>query len=360
MKKIKVCFRVDTGEVVGTGHLMEALAIYKSLKNRFAVEAAFITVKNDYIVTKLRQAGIKKIYPVAEGVTAEDVSELEDTNRTIEVFKRNKFDCLIVDLPKRSESYYKKLNKNIGLVCTILDDDLYREIQSTLVFNFSITQNAQFYRGFNNKSRYLVGPEYIPLNEDMLEFKPIKIKRKIKRILVTTPAFLIAKYGTTVKIIEALEKIEGDFMIDVLISGLIELRHQKEIDDTIRSSVKHEYVLNKNILQRKVFEISEKADIAITASGNALYEFAYFGLPTIMIAPRIEFLKITDCFEKSVFNTNLGLVDLIGESTLKESLESLINNYELRKKNSLALRGLVDGMGTNRICERILTLIRNK
>jgi len=357
IEKIKICFRVDTGTVVGTGHLMEALAIFRNLKDKFTVNAAFITVKNDYITEKLRRAGIKKIYPVARGIPAEDVNELEDADRTIEIFKAKRFDCLVVDLPNRSGNYYKKLNKNIGPVCTILDDGLHRKIHSALVFNFSITQNAHFYRGLNNKFKYFVGPKYMPLNEGILEFKPVRIKRKVKRIFVSTPAFLIAKHGTTVKIIKSLEKIDGEFIVDVLISGLIKLRDQMKIEDIINSSVKHKYILRKNIAQKEVFEIMEGADLAITASGNALYELAYFGIPTVMIAPRLEFLKIAKCFEKGVFNTNLGLVDLIDENKLKDNLAGLIDNYELRFKNSSALRGLVDGKGTNRICGHILSLV---
>jgi len=351
MRQIKIGFRVDTGNIVGAGHLMEVIAIYKNLTKRFDLNPMFITVENDYVIPKLRQVGIERIYPIANNTIAEELTENDDIDMTISILKKNQYEHLIVDLPNRTQSYYKMLSENTKGTYAILDNDAHKQITSALAINFSISQDVNFYDGFQDREKYLIGPKYIPLNESILEYKPIEIKDNVERIFLNQGGS--DPHGITAKVIRSLEKLAGNYTIDVLIGGLLNPYNKKQLKDALQSSTKHKYNLYENITQQSVYEQMEKADIAITAAGNTLYELAYFGIPSIMIAPRVEFLKITESFEKLGFNVNLGLNDDINEDLIKTKTEYLIENYDLRQKISSSLKRLVDGKGTVRICDHI-------
>ncbi len=353
----KIGFRVDVGNVVGLGHLMEVIAIYKNLRNRFDLNPIFITVKNNYVIHKLHQIGIENIYPIADNMIAEKLEEEEDIDKTIAILKDNHCNYLIVDLPSRTEHYYKTLYENIAEIYTILDNNIHRKIASSLVVNFSISQKASFYDRLKDRSKYLIGTKYVPLNESILEYKPIKIKRNVKRIFINQGGS--DPYGITIKIIKSLERMSKEYSVDILVGGLMKRCHEIELKKILKSSVRHKYSLYENVPQQIVYEKMEQADIAITAAGNTLYELAYFGIPSIMIAPRVEFLAITKSFEKFSSNINLGLKDYIDEDIIRKKTDYLITNYDLRQKISAALKTLIDGRGTSRVSDRIYEHIYN-
>ena len=85
----KIGFRVDTGNIVGSGHLMEIFSIYKNMLDRFSFKPLFITVGNDYIAEKLQQAGIVKesIYYFRKRVSAEELTEEEDIEETAAILR---------------------------------------------------------------------------------------------------------------------------------------------------------------------------------------------------------------------------------------------------------------------------------
>jgi spore coat polysaccharide biosynthesis predicted glycosyltransferase SpsG len=180
----------------------------------------------------------------------------------------------------------------------------------------------------------------------------VEARDKVEKILVTQGAS--DPYGTTSLVIGSLERLDGVYSVSVLIGGLLTPFHREELNGTLASARRHRYELYENVSQEEVFGLMQDADIAITAAGNTLYELAYFGIPSVMIAPRSEFLQITRAFQEKTDNIDLGLRSGINESLLTSKTRSLIEEGDLRKRISRALRGLVDGEGARRICERVI------
>jgi len=353
----KIGFRVDTGNIVGSGHLMEIFSIYKNMLDRFSFKPLFITVGNDYIAEKLQQAGIVKesIYYFRKRVSAEELTEEEDIEETAAILRDRECEYLIMDLPNRTDEYYKGMTERLKGSVAILDNDNPTEIAPTLVVNFSITQDADYYARLNNNYKYLIGPRYVPLNENILKHKAKESAEEVETLFINQGGS--DPYGLTRMIISALERTEGRFKVDILIGGLLKPKHRTEIKEKVAKSIKHEYQLHENIPQEKVYTLMERADLAISAAGNTLYELAYFGVPSLMIAPRREFLRITKDFSQSVGNIDLGIKDNINENILKEKISELIGKAELRKAIAFKLKKLVDGRGTERICDRIYKVI---
>lgn len=118
-----VCFRVDTGNIVGSGHLMESLAFYRTLRKNAGIRPVFITADNAFVTKRLGEEGIDDIHPVCrKEITAEELREDDDLASTLSILKKTGAGHLIVDLPKRSSAYYRALYEKSESLTVILDD----------------------------------------------------------------------------------------------------------------------------------------------------------------------------------------------------------------------------------------------
>ena len=93
------------------------------------------------------------------------------------------------------------------------------------------------------------------------------------------------------------------------------------------------------------------SDIAIISGGVSVYEVAAVGTPAIVICQNKH--EDTNAFEDYGFVIKLGLENQT-EQIIKEKIEELIDEYELRKQLSKRSKELVDGNGAERVANLIL------
>ena len=114
--------------------------------------------------------------------------------------------------------------------------------------------------------------------------------------------------------------------------------------------------LNLNIsIKHNVKNISKymyEADIAFTSAGRTVYELASIGTPTIVLAQNERELLHNFASEENGF-INLGLGYNVSDDKIRECLEELISNNELR--NSLTNRMLEKNLrnGINSVIDLI-------
>lgn len=343
--KLKIGFRVDAGNVVGTGHLTEVISLIKSIRKRIPFTPVVITKYNPFTLERLKlNVNVIKYIP-------DDISEKGEADEIITILKKENCRHLVIDLLNRSNEFYDFLNDNFKSTCVILDNSEHKEIPATVMVNFSITQEPAFYQKAKKyETKYLIGPKYFPVNESIKKIKPIRIKEKIERIFVNQGGS--DPYGLTAKIIRALEKVNFTQEVDVVVGGALEEHHRRELED-MKHSLKGNYRFYSNITQSQLYEILLNADLALSAAGNTLYELAFLGMPTLIISHHQRHDEVARAFEKRGAAVNMGLGKNITESQITKTFLKFLDNYLVRATLSQKAKEVLDGYGSDRLTDEL-------
>ncbi len=97
----------------------------------------------------------------------------------------------------------------------------------------------------------------------------------------------------------------------------------------------------------------QQAGLAISAGGSTLYELAYHGVPTLVITTAENQTGSVQALAESGLIRQVAHPAIDGGESLAQNLTEWFNDSKLRQTMILATRGLVDGLGANRIAKRM-------
>ena len=346
--EVKIGFRVDASNIIGTGHLIEIMSLIKSLRKR--VDFYAVAIVNEYTMCK---AKLESLVEEIE-IMPDEIAEEEETEMFLSFLKRQGIAIFVTDLLERSVKYYATLNKRVTKTYILLDNDKHVEIPATAVVNFNILQSPKYYEITKQyETQYLIGPKYALLDEELHNkwASRISFREKVDKIFLNQGGS--DPYGLTAKILRVLEKLSLRQEVIVVLGGAITPRHRKEID-SLRPKLKDNYRFYENISQSMMYELLSESDMALTAAGNTLYELAFFGIPSIIIGHHEQHNKVAEKFQAEGAAINLGIGTRIDQEYIASAVGSLIENPEKRKELSLRSRSIVDGYGTGRVANKIV------
>lgn len=330
---LKIGFRVDAGNDIGTGHLMEMVSIIEALRQKIVFEPLVITTKHPFSVDKLRKIKVDKIEYLPDGI-----KEKDEVDIILDIFKHHNCRHLIVDLRNYSKDYYSILNDHFKTTCIILDNSEYKEIPATILVNFSITQDPEFYQNAGAyRTRYLIGPKYFLRDKEISRLRPVEVQDQVKRVFVNQGGS--DPYGLTAKIIRAIERAGLNQEIIVVLGGCLSEVHQQELAE-MKHSLKGNYRFYVNIGKRELYGLMQTSDLAISAAGNTLYELALLGVPSLVISHHKLHDEVASAFEKQGAAINLGMGETISEDQIAIGIGRLLNNPARRKSLNLNAREL--------------------
>jgi len=339
----QICFRVDASNSVGMGHLMECITLADFFYKNY--ECNFIFLVNDFAAINgvLSKYGYECL--VMHHTENEDV-ELE----SLKYYLQGKFvDIIVCNLLNRSDDYYRSLQILASHSVIILDDEIQRQVPGDVVINFSITQDPEFYSVFKESgTRYCIGPAYMPHSDEFYENWCIEktIPEECKTIFVNQGGS--DPFGLTAKIIRALELLDISQTIYVIMGDAISDKHRQELE-SMQGALENRYIFEWGVTHTRMLEIMEKADLAITAAGNTLYELAIFGVPSIVICHHERHQVVADKFAERSAVINLGVGIQLHEDRIADSVIHLLNDRQERAKLSTAIKKVIDGKGCRRI-----------
>ncbi|MBF8982965.1 hypothetical protein IZY60_05400 [Lutibacter sp. B2] len=117
---------------------------------------------------------------------------------------------------------------------------------------------------------------------------------------------------------------------------------------------------NKNIIlyenTKYMSEIMLKADIVIAAGGSTLYELCACGTTTIRFIVADNQSELVEKMNALGYIISLGWYDEFSKEDVMYNLKNLCNDYLIRVKLSEYMQTLLDGKGTIRIVEEILSI----
>ncbi len=327
--QVKAIILTEGGKSIGLGHIYRCEAIIQGL-NKLDIDCFFIINGN----SSIRGLNINTDFKIQNW--------LEEDKNIIE----SDSEVLIVDSYLVPLDILEKLASKFKLAVYI-DDYNRLEYPPGLVINSSAASSQLNYIR-KNGTEYLLGLKYHPLRLEFWDCDKKVVNRQVKNILITfggtdmqnlTPSIL--------KLLSQRTEINKKVVVSKGFSNIIEIeKYADRSCDIIRFPDAQE-----------MKSIMIETDIAISASGQSLFELARVGTPTIAIAVADN----QDLNVKGWLDT--GFIEFAGWwddpdliTNISKKLDHLME-YSVRIKKSKVGQAIVDGFGALQIGKQILKKI---
>lgn len=323
---MRFVFRADGNAETGLGHITRCAALAAELRKYGDVH---------FISTPL---SIKLPFAVHELSRTDNKTDAELTRRILLDLRP---DVVIVDHHNLDQAYLDSIKAFTDLLVVI--DDLKREICSDVVVNVNCFSLKMKYEC--KKGKVFLGPKYSLIRK----IKPrAAVNKHIKKIMVSMGG--ADMLNLTPKVIAALRDIDGQKTIVIGQAFTNEKEVYNAVSDDKRFSVVRTDDLPRLMLSH---------DIAICGGGTTLYELAATGTPSIILCQaENQFINAGELDGKTLIS--LGMGGRASVNKIKSTVDSLISNYELRRRFSRNGKRLVDCKGPERVSKIILVELRNR
>ena len=334
----EIFFRVDTNDVVATGHIMRCLSIADAAVQQ-GLRPVFI-MADDNGKKRVEDKGYEAVILHSKW---DDMESEVDLLKGI--IKDRRIESLIVDSYYASDDYFKALSE---LTKVIYVDDLG-------VFKFPVAGiicYANYFDKFGYVERFekyntafYLGCSYVPLRKEFSNLPEKYIKDSIDTVL------LMSGGGDQYHVLKQFAKVlrnHYDFELEIICG-----QYNTDYDELVKTYEQDVSVhIRKSV--NNMIEYMQKADVAVSAGGTTLYELSACGTPTLTYSFTDNQLDNVRKFQED------GLMRYLGDlrtDNVTDNLLSAMDEYmdsSLRRKLSGGLQKLVDGQGAGRIVEKMM------
>ena len=356
---MNIAFRTDATNQIGTGHFMRCLALAEGLKDHGANIRFVSRNLPQYLSELINQKGIELVQlPEIDNDIALDelahskwlgISQANDAIATINALSDKDWDWLIVDHYALDSRWENRLRKSVNKIM-VIDDIADRDHDCDVLLdqNYYADMETRYTNKVPRHCKLLLGPKYALLRD---EFKYWRTKVKprtgpVKRILIFFGGVDSDNY--TGQTLDALKEINlEDIHIDVVIGAQHPYRSKIE---TI--CIKQSYTCH--VQTNNMAELMATADLAIGAGGSSSWERCCLGLPTILVVIANNQIDIAEGLNSIDACCYIKKSDIVDKHQITQVIKNLITNKKQLNSISIKAFALVDGMGVEKISQKIL------
>lgn len=356
MNPLRIVFRTDANQQIGTGHFMRCLTLADELRRSHA-DICFVARNLPlYLQQMLAERGIQCI-PLPETETTQETDDLPhaawlkttqayDAEQTLAALGEGTWDWLVVDHYALNHRFEKPL-RSVCQQVMVIDDlaDRVHDCDVLLDQNFYQDQDQRYLSKVPAHCRLMLGPSYALLRP---EFKAMRDKLKVRigevnNILVFFGG--VDADNLTGQVIDLIISLNMGFQINVVIG---QQHPQKEKIQQL--CAQNRFVCHVQTSQ--MASLMADADVAIGAGGTAVWERCSLGLPS--------FCLLTAENQRKQLN-DLQSAELVVAPTSEENAMTFLSTYLKclgTSSNSLQVQSqrmltLVDGLGVEKVASRL-------
>jgi len=344
--KHKLFIRADGNSAMGIGHLMRCLSLAQAWKDAGG------------IVTLITACRTKKLLDFfhSEAISIVLLEEMYPKTQDWETMEKVLNDLLgawvVVDGYHFDQSYHKRIRK-LGNPLIVIDDMRHLgHYHADLILNQNFNSESLAYP-CEKYTHLLLGTSYVLLRREFrnLQICNRKVPERCQNVLVSMGGG--DPYNLTLKILNALDKIEDKISVKVVL-GPTNPNRQSVIDFTQASN------LNIHIVEAadNMSEIISQVDLAFTTGGSTIWELCYLGVPSLQIILAKNQEAIARELAKKGVTVNLGWHDVVTEADIGFAAGKLITDADERKAMSRKGQSIVDGKGAERVVSAMLSFRR--
>lgn len=357
---MKVAFRVDASDRIGTGHHMRCMTLAESLRERGARILFICRAHQGHLVGLLRQAGLPVSVlaapPGHETPAGEDSyagwlgsTQAEDAAQTIVALGGEKPDWLVVDHYALDAEWEQSMRPHVGKLMAI-DDLANRRHDCDLLCdqNYSL-QGERRYAGLVPAGcKLLVGPRYALLRPEYVQYRATSRPRdgEVRKVLVF--------FGGS-----DLRNMTGAALASL---STPELKHL-DLDVVVGANNPHRKVLEELAAGRPrttlhgprphLADLMAAADLAVGAGGATTWERMCLGLPSVVVAIADNQRAACEALAHAKLVEYMGSASDLSAGRLSQALRALIEQPGRLAGLSLQNQLAVDGLGARRLAEAL-------
>lgn len=332
MNMYKIAFRLDAGSSIGLGHLIRCSALAKELQ-KYNNEIIFICRNKLKINTSYRVLYLNKSYFLpSDSYTFPSITD--ESNIIIEVLKKEKVQCLIVDHYGADDEYYKHVKDHVPYIVAI-DDGVKRNIPVNMIINGNLYGIRASY---GEAKILLLGGSYTLLREEFSHMKDKKIQEKIQNIYITSGG--ADPLGFCMTFLHILQQLKQSFNIHIIVGADFDKTYIENLSASIA------------ILHRDANMAD--ADLFITGSGSTLYELAASGVPSISYILADDQINVANSIWEAKCSIKGGYFYKLDSKIEVKRIKEVINNYRLRKNISINCRKTISCRGCYNVANELM------
>lgn len=194
--------------------------------------------------------------------------------------------------------------------------------------------------------KYLTGAKYVPLEKAYYNLPDKKIRKMANRVLVSCGGG--DANGNTLEVLNVLESLNIFLEIKVIIGPFFSFKLFSKIKKFIYQSKQKIILINNpnTLLNHMIW-----CDIAVCTNGLTKYELAASSTPSLLFSVDQHHNEANKPFAKKMTSIDLGIG--VSMKDMKKEVTALLENQNLRRSMSIAGGALVDGLGAERIFQKI-------
>jgi UDP-2,4-diacetamido-2,4,6-trideoxy-beta-L-altropyranose hydrolase len=331
--------RADASPTLGAGHVMRCLALAQGARRH-----------GHRVVLATREgSGAIEAKMQAEGVEVRHVGGERDEaeQQAGRIAREVGAEWAVVDQKPASAGQVAALHAAGCKVLLIDDVGDANGCKADLVLNQNLYAKSDMYAGCDGATRLLVGPSYVLLRREFLEWSDWRrqFPPQGRRVLVTLGG--ADPDNRTERVLDALEVVDVSPLEVTVVIGS-SCRHAAAIEARAAASRLPVRVVRD---AARMSELMAWADVAVSAAGTTVWELAFMGLPSVVGAVAAD---------QRALSAHLGeirLFDVVGDlgevpiEALGATLRALLVDGDKRATQSTIAQALVDGRGCDRVVD---------
>jgi UDP-2,4-diacetamido-2,4,6-trideoxy-beta-L-altropyranose hydrolase len=352
---VKIAFRVDASEKIGTGHFMRCLTLANAVRKRGAQTCFVSRQMPEHFLGMLAQQG-HAYMPLAPALGQQlagdlshaawlETSQEVDAQASRAALASQAWDWLMVDhyaLDRRWESALRQTARKI----LVIDDlaDRQHDCDMLLDQNFYRDMPGRYAGKVPAHCQLLLGPRFALLRDEFRELheKARPHEGAVERLLVFFGGVDADNY-TGLALRALAEGVGGDIQVDVVLGAQHPFREAIESACAQRGYSYH-------LQTTRMAELMAAADLAIGAAGSTSWERCCLALPAIVFSLADNQSEIAKGIEQLGAGCYLQAKAADVEGTLRAVLCQLLNDRQRLADYSRRGYSLVDGKGVDRVC----------
>jgi UDP-2,4-diacetamido-2,4,6-trideoxy-beta-L-altropyranose hydrolase len=336
----KVLFRMDAGPHIGLGHLQRCLSLAIALKE-VGVPSLFLANENE----SSRQRAEKFGFPIAT-FTEPESWDAENAETTIKVALQDGCNIVLVDSHEVRADYLAQI-RAAGIYVIARDDLAEYSFPCQMVVNGNADACELSYSSSSGDTLFLRGPKYAVLGQEYWEAPERVVPKEVANVLVIVGGS--DPFNLVPTILSLLDRSPGEFTVTAVIGPYFQnVAEVEAVAERIGRSVK----LARS--PETVHDLMIEADLAISAGGQALYELARVGCPTVAIrladnqGGQLKAMAHSGCLLPAG-DAEQG--DVTADVT--DAFGCLLSSAEQRASMAVLGQELIDGTGALRLAREI-------
>ncbi len=353
---MRIFFRTDSSNIIGSGHLMRCISLAIELSSRSSQVAFVMRSCSKFHQSILRKNNFKliKMEPFASNIqnsitlnhkTWLGVSEDEDFQEFLSLSDNP--DLIVIDHYGIGSKWEKKIKDSLPNTKTIVLDDLKREHCADIIIDQTLGRSKSEYIG--SKGKILTGANYAILRKGFSKFHTIQKSNANynpanHQILINFGGY--DEMNLTIQSLKELSKRSTPIKTSVIIND--DSNSYNEVINFINSN--NDWISQYDFVEN-MDELLSQHTICVGAPGSSSWERACLGLPSVLIKVAENQSEILSALlsHQAVFEVLQNEIEV----KLNKYIDKIINNFSKMRKANLSI---CDGNGAQRIAKEISNL----